>query len=430
MYARTGQINQFPMSIQLTVRRESAIMGAMRPKGDRQQLAAPRNRHMISDVERRVRAVNLAVLTPLVCRALRADEVEVLEGSCQPVGGGFGESLGIYRFEGQARTPDGLVPWFLILKALGAAATASKAPASLDYWKREALVYQSGLLDNLPWGLVAPRCFGVVEQAEDEVWIWLESIVDADPIWSLDRYGLAARHLGHFNGAYLVGRSLPHHAWLATEQRRQRLALAEPGIRELRRLGSHPVFASILPEDAIERVLRLWGERKRLLTMLERLPRTLCHGDAVRQNLFSRDALDGRKQTVAIDWATLGIDAIGAEIATLFGLGPRFFAIDMAQIAELEAIIFAGYLDGLRDAGWQAGVHLARFGYTAIAALDYAVSYLGVSLPRVVKRAEEAAQRGQEPPSLLGSDRAQFTALVGHLLNMGDEALTLMDSLS
>jgi hypothetical protein len=385
---------------------------------------------MISDIERRVRAVNLAVLTPLVRRALRTDEVEVLDRSCQPVGGGFGESFGIYRFEGQARIPDGLVPWSLMLKALGAASTTSRAPASLDYWKREALVYQSGILDNLPGGLAAPRCFGVVEQAGDELWIWLETIVDEDLIWSLDRYGLAARHLGQFNGAYLVGRSLPHDTWLATEQRRQRLALAEPGIRELRRLGSHPVFVNVFSEDTSERVLRLWGEREQLLTMLDRLPRTLCHGDAVRQNLFSRGALDGRKQTVAIDWATLGTDAIGAEIATLFGVSPRFFAIDGVRIAELEAIIFTGYLDGLRDAGWQADAHLARFGYTAIAALDCAVSYIGLTLPRVVKRAEEAAQHREEPPSLLGSDRAQFTALMDHLLDMGDEALTLLESFS
>jgi hypothetical protein len=405
-------------------------MRAMRPETTREQLAASRNRHMISDIERRVRAVNLAALTPLVRRALRIDQVEVLDGSCQPVGGGFGESFGIYRFQGQARTPDGLAPWSLMLKVLGSASTASKEPATLGYWKREALVYQSGLLDNLPGGLAAPHCFGVAEHAGDEVWIWLEAIVDEDLIWAPDRYGLAARHFGQWNGAYLVGRSLPHDAWLATEQRRQRLALAEPGIRDLRRLGSHPVFASVLPEDTAERILRLWGERERLLAILDRLPRTLCHGDAVRQNLFSQGGPDGRKQTVAIDWAMLGTDTIGAEIAALFGVSPRFFAVEMAQIAELEAIIFAGYLDGLRDAGWQGDASLARFGYTATAALDCAVSYLGITLPRVVKRVEEAVQQGEEPPSLLSPARAQFTALVDHLLDMGEEALTLMDSFS
>jgi Phosphotransferase enzyme family len=385
---------------------------------------------MISEFERRVRAVNLAVLAPLVRRALSTDEVEVLDASCQPVGGGFSEAFGIYHFEGQARTPNGLVPWSLMLKALGATSTASQEPASLDYWKRESLVYQSGLLDNLPGGLAAPRCFGVVEQAEDEVWIWLEAIGDEEPIWSLDRYGLAARHFGHFNGAYLVGRSVPHDAWLARESHRQRLALAEPGIRDLRRLLSHPVLASVLPEDTSERVLGLWGEREQLLTMLERLPRTVCHGDAVRQNLLSRGGPDAGKQTVAIDWARAGIDAIGAEIATLFGVSPRFFAVENAQIAELEAIIFTGYLEGLRDTGWQGDASLARFGYTAIAALDCAVSHLGFSLPRVVQRAEQALQHGEQQPRLLGPERTQFTALVGHLLDMGDEALTLMDSFS
>jgi hypothetical protein len=48
----------------------------------------------------------------------------------------------------------------------------------------------------------------------------------------------------------------------------------------------------------------------------------------------------------------------------------------------------------------------------------------------VVQRAELAIQQGEQLPRLLGSERTQFTALVGHLLDMGDEALTLMDSFS
>jgi hypothetical protein len=146
--------------------REGVIMAPMRPKGTYEYLAAPPTRHMSSDFERRVRAVNLAVLTPLVRRVLSTDQVELLECSCQPIGGGFSEAL-IYRFEGQARTPDGLMPWSLMLKALSSTSTSSQEPASPEYWKREALIYQSGLLDTLPAGLAAPRCFGVAEQAGD-----------------------------------------------------------------------------------------------------------------------------------------------------------------------------------------------------------------------------------------------------------------------
>ncbi len=39
---------------------------------------------------------------------------------------------------------------------------------SKAYGKREPLVYQSGFLTALPGNGVAPRCFGVVEQAADE----------------------------------------------------------------------------------------------------------------------------------------------------------------------------------------------------------------------------------------------------------------------
>jgi hypothetical protein len=48
----------------------------------------------------------------------------------------------------------------------------------------------------------------------------------------------------------------------------------------------------------------------------------------------------------------------------------------------------------------------------------------------VVKRAEEAIQQGEESPRLLGAPRAQITTLLGHLLDMADEALNLMDRFS
>jgi hypothetical protein len=83
-------------------------------------------------------------------------------------------------------------------------------PSGHHYWKREALLYESGLLDDLPTGLMAPRCFGVVEQPDGEYWLSLEEVNDdVGARWPLAHYGVVAHHLGLFNGAYLMGRPIP-----------------------------------------------------------------------------------------------------------------------------------------------------------------------------------------------------------------------------
>jgi hypothetical protein len=384
---------------------------------------------MIDEFEKRLKVVDQATLTPLVRRALENESVEVMDWHDQPLEGGFGESYGIYRFQGKAQSPDETLAWSLILKATGPA-IGSQEPSAWNYWKREVLVYQSGLLDDLPGDLVAPRCFGVVEYPGQEFWLWLEDIAETgDGVWPLERYGLAARHLGQFNGAYLAGRPLPEEPWLSPGQFRQRLAMAEAGVLELPRLSQHPLFEGLLPGDSVERILRLWAARERFLAVLDRLPRSLCHHDAFRRNLIAWRGQDGREQTVALDWAMAGTGVIGEEITQLFAASLRFVAVDLARIPDLDAIIFAGYLDGLRDAGWQGDNRLARFGYAATAALS-SIADQAIKWPRIARRVA-ALPAGAEPPRLLDAGGpAQATAKDLHLLSLGEEAYALIDSLA
>lgn len=383
---------------------------------------------MTNSFESRLQAVDQALLTPLVQRALASETARLLDWSYAPIEGGFSATYGIYRFQGQAQVADQIKPWSLILKATGAAAGGSHEPTAVDYWKREVLVYQSGLLDHLPPNFVAPRCFGIAEYPGEEFWLWLEAIDETEPVWALEQYGSAALHLGHFNGLTLATRPLPTFPWLMTKRLQPRLARATPGMAELRALGVHPAFEGLFPGDSIERILRLWGERERLLTALDRLPRCLCHYDTVRQNLMIRHSAAGQVETVALDWAALGIGVVGEEIATLFAVSPRFFAVDITRFAELDQTIFTAYLAGLREAGWQGDAQQARFGYAANAAFDVGVLQVGIMVPRVVKMVEAAAQRGEEPPALLGPGRAQLAALQVYLLDLGDEGLAMLDN--
>lgn len=161
---------------------------------------------MSDDFGEKLSAINQTVLTPPVRRFLNDETVEVVDWQIQPVSGGFsqvlGNSPGVYRIRGQAQGRHETMAWSLILKALHAPPGSNK--------RREVLAYQSGLLDDLPGDLVAPSYFGTIEYPDDEVWLWLEDIPEAYSTgWPLDRYGLAAQHLGQFNGTCLT--TLCHH---------------------------------------------------------------------------------------------------------------------------------------------------------------------------------------------------------------------------
>jgi hypothetical protein len=148
----------------------------------------------------KLKTIDLVMLNPLVRRCLERGEAELIDWEYASLHGGSFNSE-IYRFSGNARDRGEVLPWSMILKIIRSPDDKDE-PASLIYWKREALAYQSGLLDELPGMICAPRCFGVVEQSGLEIWLWIEEIVDEPGgSWSLDQYGNAARHLGLFNGA-------------------------------------------------------------------------------------------------------------------------------------------------------------------------------------------------------------------------------------
>lgn len=51
------------------------------------------------------------------------------------------------------------------------------------YWKREVLTSQSGLLEDLPGGIVALRWLAIEEWGKELCWLWLEGVQDHTAIW-------------------------------------------------------------------------------------------------------------------------------------------------------------------------------------------------------------------------------------------------------
>ncbi|MEM7032387.1 MAG: phosphotransferase [Chloroflexota bacterium] len=369
------------------------------------------------------------ILAPLVAVALGHDQLKISQWHYDRVYGGagdVGEVLSVvFRFTGIAYDQTKPVNWTLILKVVGTTAIDDDPTAS-RYWKREVSAYQSGDLKNLPGDLATPQFFGITEFSETVVGLWLEDVTDQfGSQWPLADYGLAARHLGQFNGAFLINQNLPHRSWFLKDRFRDFYRGTQVGQKftQLRQSLNDPQTQRwFIDDNDANRILHLWEERTPLLEALNRLPQTVVHGDAFRRNLFAKQVADGRYQTVAVDWTFTGLGPIGFELASLVQ-GTLFFSeVDMTDAQALDQIVFEGYLTGLEDAGWRGDPSQARLGYAAGSAIVFALGYGAFKLNQQVYPWLEQA---------FGLPIDQFMQLGAKLnhffLTLADEARTLLD---
>jgi hypothetical protein len=334
----------------------------------------------------------------------------------------FNDARALFLLRGVARVGAAERPWRVILKGFAPVA-AHDDPTHFNYWKREWLLYRSGMLDALTGGLRAPRCYGANEQSDGTAWLWLEYVEEeGERSWCPARWALAARHLGQFNGGYLADRSLPAAPWIGGGRLRAWVERHRPLVAWIAVAPDRPDVHHWWPRPMVEAILRLWEERDTLCTALERLPQTLGHGDAIRRNLLSRRATSGVEETVGIDWEHAGLYALGEEVGQTLSVASAFYDVEPADLPALDEALFASYLDGLRDAGWRGDPRRVRFAYAAHAALRNAFNAVGVSLPDEAARAA-AQQNYGHPWEALAERRA---AIRPFLLARADEARALL----
>jgi hypothetical protein len=243
-------------------------------------------------------------------------------------------------------------------------------------WTREIDAYRSGLLDDLPGRFRAPRAIHIADNPDGSLWLWLEQLTDRyDHRWPLTAYGVAARHLGQFNGAYLGNRSIPDFPWLMPDWAKwhSEPPRAVAAWSLLEQLLADARVQSALPIAIAARARRLLHKQPRYLAILASLPQTLCHHDAAQANLFAQQRSDGEDETVAIDWETIGRGTVGADLASLVFSTLRRGDFPSADAEELDHVAFAGYLAGLRDAGWHGPVDQVRLAYTAAVSLRWSL---------------------------------------------------------
>jgi phosphotransferase family enzyme len=369
--------------------------------------------------------IDASALRELVSKAIGTESIEPGEWRRESIHSAFNQSTGgLYRISGAWCDRGQIVPWSLVVKVVQASDDpfgGSSDPRAANYWRREPLIYGSGVLDDLP-GIRAPRCFGVDEQ-ESRAWIWLEDVRDGfGSRWSPDRYRLAARCLGRFNGAYVTGRPLPPTDHMTRRWLRAFVGTFRPAMEALPVMRDHPMVQRAWPDGLLDRVLGLWEERELLLGALERLPQTFCHLDAFPRNLMV-DRTTG--DLVALDWSYAGVGAIGTEVAPMVAASLSFHDAEPEDAEMLDAVVFDAYMDGLRATGWEGDSRQVRFGSTAAAALHYGLFPLGVFLADDGLRAR-FERLFAHPASDLADRWAKVT---GFLLDQADEARDLLRSI-
>jgi len=104
-----------------------------------------------------------------------------------------------------------------------------------------------------------------------------------------------------------------------------------------------------------------------------------------------------------------------------------FLEVELAKAQELDKIVFEGYLDGLRDAGWHGDPRLVRLGYAAASAVRYPIGGTAESLPFVLDENLHAVAE-----QIVGRPIGEITDLWAEvflfLLGLADEARELLNS--
>lgn len=375
------------------------------------------------------------MVTSLMRQVLGRQEIELLRFQVHAVADWNGPATrGVYRLAGTGWNQGREMEWSLILKVLSQTpegrARGSSEQEHVLYWKREVLVYQSDLLDDLPGGLRGPHCYSIMEQPDESVWLWLEEVKELyGPRWPLEQYALAARSLGQLNGAYLADRPLPAYPWLVrTGSPRTLLELAGWMWKRAYDPSTwlHPRIRATFPLPIESRLLHLWEDRYVLLDVLERLPQTFCHLDAWRGNLFATPPEDGAHQLIAIDWAYPGLGTIATDIGDLMAPSFSLFKVEPCNPRTLDTVIFEGYLEGLSAAGWRGDRTAVRCAFAIFTALKYGCFLHWLS--QIIDESLHASweHRTGHPLDECLQNQAR---LIYYLLDLADEARHLINSL-
>jgi hypothetical protein len=288
-----------------------------------------------------------------------------------------------------------------------------------NYWKREWLAFDSGLLDTLPGKLRAPRKALTTQHGDGECWIWMEDVAGrTSAALHLDDYARIAYALGTTQGAYASGNvSLPAQPWLSRDWLRGWVDVCAHFIDTIRddARWSDPRLERLEPLRS--RVSDLWDRRDELFTTAEEPPLTIVHWDFWPMNLY----VSGDDDVVAIDWSQIGLSGVTHDLDQLTIDTVWMHIRPDESLHVLEDLVLPAYHQGLRDSGFAVDVTQLRRWYGAASALRYGWLAGGqVDLVADPARVQVQEKRFRRDISTITATKARALA---HALDLGERVL-------
>ena len=390
-------------------------------------------------LEQAIQTFDSATLAPLACLASGRANLRLDGWQTQTLSGGVEAGTSIQRISGTGLADGESVPWSLVVKTINRGPANGADPQASHFATREANYYSSGILSDLPGGLRAPRCYGVLEQP-NHVHIFLETVQDAfkgngaTHIWPVEYFHTAARTLGRFNGAYLVKRPVPAAEWIPRRWLRAYVEESAASMDLLFQNAEHPMVRRTLGGFTPEWLRQMWDTRSEVMDALDRLPQVFSHQDAFCRNLFAETGASGgvdpEGRLVAIDWSYSGPAPLGAELVALVAGSIGLGCVSPSEIDRLYTLTLEGYLEGLSEAGWHGSPDLVRIGCGLTLFWRYPIgAMIGESMPLFIDES-----LGPVVEQLFGMTVEQYADLAAgskHLcLPYYDEALHLLKELN
>jgi hypothetical protein len=287
----------------------------------------------------------------------------------------------------------------------GALWVAGEDPSHRNYWKREWLAFDSGLLDGLPGELTAPQTLLTTQPATTECHIWMEEAPGRSGVALTDADFAAISHaVGTTQGAYAAGVvAMPRDEWLSREWLRgwvDACARLIPAVAD-DTVWRNDVLAPMRPLRAP--VVALWEQREALFAILDTAPATVVHCDFWPTNLF----VSGDRVT-AIDWSQIGIGRVAQDLDQVTLDTVWMQVRPGGDLDLLERTALWSYQSGLRQVGLDVDAEQLRHWYAAAAALHYSWM-LGGHASRAFDDAdvERAEQRWDRSFADITADRAR-----------------------
>ena len=214
---------------------------------------------------------------------------------------------------------------------------------------------------------------------------------------------------------------IPDRPWFTRGRVRNWLDLAAPILDDLpRHLAGRTRRHWLTPRQA-EGVTALWRAREPMLAALDAYPAASATTMPFRATSSSRRNEQSRsigRSWGPVLWAKRSCRSIGVSV--------QLMHVPPERMAELEGNVVAGYIEGLRDAGWRGEESLVRFGYGCATALWGGVSTVGMWPD--ISDAED--YKGIE--DLIGTPIDAivdcWTVMQDHYLKLGDEAVAALET--